>query len=164
MMTHKGHLRQDNTFFCHLCRSHMKYNVLMTHRQRKCSLNWFSRSDEAFLSLETKTDQQIWKGKTEQHLASAGATAERAAKPPTMGGKPGSARRGYAHSRRRHSLCLWYQMNITGLCLNTHISCKKGTSGQATCKSTTDRPLLWPARYIQCGVCSAITSMHKQIL
>ena len=77
-----------------------------------------------FCLLGTKTQQQIWKGKTEQHLASAGAAAERAAKPPTARGKPGSARQGHAHPRRRDSLCLWYQMNIMSLCLNTQISCK----------------------------------------
>ena len=33
---------------------------------------------------------------------------------PTVGGKPGGARRGCAHSHRRDSLCLWYQMNVVG--------------------------------------------------
>lgn len=39
-------------------------------------------------------------------MASAGATAERAAKPPTVGGKIGSALRGCAHSHKRDSLSL----------------------------------------------------------
>lgn len=39
-------------------------------------------------------------------MASAGATAERAAKPPTVGGKLGSALRGCAHSHKRDSLSL----------------------------------------------------------
>lgn len=48
-----------------------------------------------------------------------------------------------------------------GLCLNTQISCKKGTSRQATCKST--RQSMWPARNFQCILCSIWHAYCKSI-
>lgn len=55
--------------------------------KKKCSVFWLRKS---FVHSEQKPTVD-WERKTEQHLASAGAATERAAKPPTVGGKPGRA-------------------------------------------------------------------------
>lgn len=90
----------------------------------------FSGSDKAVFVARNKTLSSDLegkkKGKSEQHLAGAGAADERA-RQASHGGREraGRARPGFAHSYGRDSLCLWCRMSFTGSRLNTQISCKR---------------------------------------